>query len=348
MKKKTKIMIAVLFMLMAGILLYWFGNMPSQQQQTFPENNLEPSVVYFTESISPESLVALYQALGVQAEGRVAVKISTGEAGGHNFLQPSLIGQLVNSVQGTIVECNTAYPGRRNTTEEHLKVIEEHGFSQIAPVDIMDSEGEISIPVQDSTWIQYDKVGSHIQNYDFMINLAHFKGHAMGGYGGVLKNASIGVASASGKAYIHTAGMDDRPSWMFLRMPAGWFLSPEKNDPFIESMASAAQAVHRFFTQRKGIVYINVMNNMSIDCDCSSHPADPLLKDRGIMASTDPVALDKACLDLVFNIQPTEGDDNGPLIKRIEARHGTHIIDHAHKIGLGTKKYRLVKLNGNQ
>lgn len=345
MKKFLIIIMSIVVLALLALIYVLFGNFPTKHYQVFPENDKDTADVYFTEEITPESLVAIYEALGVSAEGNVAVKISTGEAGGNNYLKPELICDLVKTVNGTIVECNTAYAGRRNTTEEHMKVIEEHGFTSIAPVDIMDSEGEIIIPVVDSTWIQYDKVGSHIENYDFMIDLAHFKGHAMGGFGGVLKNASIGVASASGKAYIHSAGLDDKPENMFLKMPSGWFMSPEKNDPFIEAMASAAQAVHNYFTQKKGIIYINVMNNMSIDCDCDSHPADPLLKDRGIMASTDPVALDKACLDLIFNITPSQGDDNAPLIKRIESRHGTHIVDHAHRIGLGTKKYRIVNLN---
>lgn len=324
------------------------GSAHSGRHQEFAVEARDTAVVYFTSEITPESLVRIFDALGVDAGvelGRVAVKISTGEAGGHNYLKPELIGQLVKRLDGTIVECNTAYPGKRMRTEDHLKVIEDHGFTKIAKVDIMDSEGEIVIPVVDSTWILFDKVGSHIENYDFMVDLAHFKGHAMGGYGGVLKNASIGVASASGKAYIHSAGKTDNKLTMWVNLPKNWDKAPENNDPFIESMASAAQAVHNYFAARKGIVYINVMNNMSIDCDCDSHPADPLLKDRGIMASLDPVAVDKACLDLVFGITPSEGDDNGPLIERIKARHGTHIIDHAEKIGLGTTAYRVVNLD---
>ncbi len=300
--------------------------------------------VYFTMDITPESLVKIYEALGVKAEGRVAVKISTGEAGGHNYLKPELIGSLVHAVNGTIVECNTAYAGQRMKTEDHMKVIEDHGFTRIAKVDIMDAEGEMKIPVADDKWIKHDIVGSHLANYDFMINLAHFKGHAMGGFGGVLKNASIGVASANGKTYIHTAGKADKVEDLWTNLPEGWDKAPENNDPFIESMAAAAQAVHNYFAAKNGIVYINVMNNMSIDCDCDSHPADPLLKDRGIMASTDPVALDKACLDVVFGITPTEGDDNGPLIERIRQRHGTRIVERAEENGLGTTKYELVEL----
>lgn len=312
--------------------------------QTFPENTLDTATVYFTKEITPESLLNIFKALGVEPQGHVAVKISTGEAGGHNYLKPELIGLLVNTVDGTIVECNTAYPGKRMDTKSHMEVIKDHGFTAIAPVDIMDAEGDIVIPVKDSTWICYDRIGAHAANYDFMINLAHFKGHAMGGFGGVLKNASIGVASASGKAYIHSAGRTENKLAMWTKLPKGWDKAPENNDPFIESMASAAQAVHDYYAAKSGVVYINVMNNLSIDCDCDSHPAEPLLKDRGIMASLDPVALDKACLDLVFNIQPSEGDDNGPLLERINQRHGTHIVDHAEKIGLGTCKYRIVEV----
>lgn len=316
-----------------------------KRSQEFPAPKTDTAVVYFTREITPESLLRVYRAMGVEAGSKVAVKISTGEAGGHNYLKPELIGMLVNDVEGTIVECNTAYPGKRMSTADHWKVIEDHGFTAIAPVDIMDADGEFKIPVMDSTWIRYDMVGSHMADYDFMINLAHFKGHAMGGFGGVLKNASIGVASANGKAYIHTAGKTDNKLTMWAQLPKGWNKTPEGNDPFIESMAAAAQAVHNYFMDRKGIVYIDVMNNMSIDCDCDSHPADPLLKDRGIMASTDPVALDKACLDIVFGITPEEGDDNGPLTERIKSRHGTHIVEYGQAIGLGTMTYKVVCLD---
>lgn len=328
--------------------LLWFamscGSTHSARPQNFAANGCDTATVYYIKEVTAENLIKVYNALGVQAGNNVAVKISTGEAGGHNYLKPELIGGLVSSVNGTIVECNTAYPGKRNTTKAHLQTIEDHGFTKIAKVDIMDSEGDMVIPVVDTTWILYDKVGSHLANYDFMINLAHFKGHAMGGFGGVLKNASIGVASASGKAYIHSAGKTENTVSMWMNLPKNWDKAPENNDPFIEAMASAAQGVHNYFLAKKGIVYIDVMNNMSIDCDCDSHPAEPLLKDRGIMASTDPVALDKACLDLVFGIVPSEGDDNGPLLERIKARHGTHIVEHAEKIGLGTTKYRIIEL----
>jgi len=290
-----------------------------------------------TTDISAEGLVRVYEALGVEATGKVAVKISTGEPGGKNYLKPELIKELVQKVGGTIVECNTAYAGRRNTTEAHLEAAREHGFFDIANVDIMDAEGEIKIPVKDTTHIKYNIVGKNLANYDFMINLAHFKGHAMGGFGGVLKNQSIGNASSRGKAYIHSAGRNEEVAkiWNFTDDQIG----------FLESMAAAAQSVHDYFGNGERIIYINVMNNMSIDCDCDSHPADPLLKDVGILASTDPVALDKACLDIVFNIEPTEGNDNGPLLERIASKHGTHIVDYAETIGLGSKSYELVNID---
>ena len=289
-----------------------------------------------TTDISPEGLVRVYDALGIEADGKVAVKISTGEPGGKNYLKPELIGKLVQSVDGTIVECNTAYRGRRFSSEEHLKAAREHGFFEIADVDIMDTEGEIKIPVQDTTHLKYNLVGKNIVNYDFMINLAHFKGHAMGGFGGVLKNQSIGVASRNGKAYIHSVGITENPDEMWAHV--------DDQIGFLESMAAAAQSVHEYFGPGD-IVYINVMNNMSIDCDCNSHPADPLLKDVGILASTDPVALDQACLEIVMNITPEEGNDNGPLLERIKERHGTHIVDYAEKIGLGSKRYELVNID---
>ena len=293
------------------------------------------SKVYFTSEISPESLVKIYQGLGVEAEGNVAVKISTGESSRSNHLSPELIKDLVQSVKGTLVECNTAYWGNRNNTAAHLRAIEERGYNEIASVDIMDSEGEITIPVSDTKWLDNDIVGSHINNYDFMINLAHFKGHAMGGFGGVLKNASIGVASSRGKSYIHSAG----------NKTSG---SGAEQDSFLESMAAAAQAVHNYFKQEgKDIVYINVMNNMSVDCDCDGNPHAPELKDMGILASTDPVALDRACLDLVFNHESVSGDDASALIRRIESLHGTHIVEYAEQIGLGTQSYNLVNLDDN-
>lgn len=293
------------------------------------------SKVYVTRDISPESLIKIYEALGRKAKGRVAVKVSTGEAGNPNYLQPSLIGPLVKKVKGTIVECNTAYGGRRSSAEEHMRVAEEHGFTKIAKVDIMDAKGEFRIPVRDTTNIKYNLVGTGLKDYDFMINLAHFKGHPMGGLGGVIKNQSIGVASANGKAYIHTAGYQDKVE--------GMWAHTKNQDGFLESMAAAAQAVADYFGDK--ILYISVMNNMSVDCDCVSKPEAPALKDYGILASLDPVALDQACVDIIFNMTASEGNDNGPLKERISSRHGTHTIEHAEKIGLGSRKYQLISID---
>lgn len=293
------------------------------------------SKVYVTRDISPESLIKIYEALGRKAKGRVAVKVSTGEAGNPNYLQPSLIGPLVKKVKGTIVECNTAYGGRRSSAEEHMRVAEEHGFTKIAKVDIMDAKGEFRIPVRDTTNIKYNLVGTGLKDYDFMINLAHFKGHPMGGLGGVIKNQSIGVASANGKAYIHTAGYQDKVE--------GMWAHTKNQDGFLESMAAAAQAVADYFGDK--ILYISVMNNISVDCDCVSKPEAPALKDYGILASLDPVALDQACVDIIFNMTASEGNDNAPLKERISSRHGTHTIEHAEKIGLGSRKYQLISID---
>ena len=295
------------------------------------------STVYVTRDITPEALVKIYKALGRTAEGRVAVKISTGEAGNPNYLQPALIKMLVDEVKGTIVECNTAYEGKRMTFADHWQTIKDHGFLPTFKVDLMDEEGEMTIPVQDSTHIKYDIVGKHLANYDFMINLAHFKGHPMGGLGGVLKNASIGVASANGKAYIHTAG--------YQQVVEGLWSHVDDQDGFLESMAAAAQAVHNYFDGGKKILYIAVMNNMTVDCDCVATPEPVKLKDYGILASLDPVALDQACVDIIFNMEPSEGNDNKPLVERINQQHGTHTIDHAAKIGLGSKNYKLVNID---
>lgn len=297
--------------------------------------------VYFTNEITPESLVKIYHALGVAPQGRVAVKISTGESEQTGYLRPAFIKPLIDETKGTIVECNTAYAGTRNTTEKHLQAIAERGFAEVAEVDIMDADGSIKIAVADTTHIKYDLVGSHLANYDFMINLAHFKGHAMGGFGGVLKNASIGVASADGKAYIHSAGVTDNPGILWDNIA--------KQDAFLESMASAAQGVHDYMQSKSTsgeprVVYINVMNNLSVDCDCNAHPDAPQMKDIGIAASLDPVALDQACLDMVFNHKSVPGDDSSPLIKRINRQHGTHIVDYASSIGLGSRKYTLVDI----
>ena len=319
-----------------------------QKQETPAVVNEETPTVYLTRDISPEALVKIYQALGVEASGRVAVKISTGEGSNPNYLKPELISNLVKLVDGTIVECNTAYgsgPGNeqdeRNTSANHWKVIAQHGFTPMFKVDIMDEEGEMRIPVKDTTHIKYDIVGSHMANYDFMIALNHFKGHPMGGYGGALKNLSIGCASSNGKAYIHSSGKME-----VLDMAKLW--TPEfigNQDGFLESMAAAAQAVTNYFQERKGIIYISVMNNMSIDCDCVDHPEPVKLEDYGILASTDPVALDQACIDIINQQKVTATNDPSDLLSRIDKQHGIHTIEHAEAIGLGSRKYNLVNID---
>lgn len=294
--------------------------------------NPDTAVVYMTREISPQSIVRLYKALGREAVGKVAVKISTGEPGGHNFLQPALIADFVKLTNGTIVECNTAYAGRRFSTDDHRKAAEEHGFTAIAPVDIMDADGEVKLPVKDGRHLEYDIVGSHYPDYDFTVVLSHFKGHAMGGFGGAVKNMSIGIASSNGKSYIHSAGKLDSPATLWSNLAS--------QDHFLESMAEAAKAVADHCGD--SIIYISVANNLSVDCDCDSHPADPAMHDIGVLASLDPVALDKACTDLVRS-----SDDHGKihLIERIDSRHGMHTLDYAERIGLGTQTYRLIPLD---
>ena len=336
-------------MLMAAVAMMMVGckqnsnNQPAEAQDPVQEG----AAVYMTRDISPEALVKIYEALGVKAEGRVAVKISTGEGSNPNYLKPELIKNLVEAVDGTIVECNTAYGNapedkqdERTTSANHWKIIERHGFTPMFKVDIMDEEGEIRIPVKDSTHLKYDIVGSHIDNYDFLIALNHFKGHPMGGYGGALKNLSIGCASANGKAYIHSSGKMEK-----LDIAKLW--TPEyigDQDGFLESMAAAAQAVVNHFNGKKGIIYISVMNNMSIDCDCVDHPTPVKLQDYGILASTDPVALDQACVDIINNMEVTPDNDPTTLTERIDKQHGIHTIEHAEKIGLGTRKYHIVEI----
>lgn len=288
--------------------------------------------VYMYKEISADNLVKIYKALGREAKGKVAVKLSTGEPGGHNFLQPELIKNLVQEVNGTIVECNTAYAGKRSSTEDHLKAAEDHGFTKIAKVVIMDAEGEASLPVTGGKHLKEDFVGKDYLNYDFTIILSHFKGHAMGGFGGAIKNMSIGIASSHGKAWIHSAGKTKNPDEM-------WGNLPEQDD-FLESMAEAAKAVADHCGNN--ILYISVANNLSVDCDCDSSPEDPKMGDIGILASLDPVALDRACTDLVRSSK-----DHGKihLIERIDSRHGMHTLDHAEALGMGSQKYELITLD---
>lgn len=330
-----KIVTAVM-LIMASILTATAGNSTSSKTYEAQASDNLPTV-FVTREITPEALIRIYEALGRKAEGKVAVKISTGEKGNPNHLKAELIGPLVKLVNGKLVECNTAYGGARSTIEAHKAVVEEHGFNTIGGVDLMDEEGEFSIPCRDTTHIKFDIVGTHLRNYDFMINLAHFKGHPMGGLGGVLKNQSIGVASANGKAYIHTAGYQETVEGMWQHVGS--------QDGFLESMAASAQAVSDYFGNGERILYISVLNNMTVDCDCVAHPEPVKVKDYGIMASLDPVALDQACVDVVFNMQPSEGNDPQPLQKRINRQHGTHTIEWAEQIGMGSRKYNLVSID---
>ena len=336
-----------ILLLICALLIMTACTQQNNRKENIMESKCTPTV-YLTREISPESLVRIYKALGVEATGRVAVKMSTGEGSNPNYLKPELIKGLIFEVDGTIVECNTAYGNApedeqddRNNSANHWKVIERHGFTPMFKVDIMDEEGEMRIPVQDSTHLKYDIVGTHMANYDFMIALNHFKGHPMGGYGGALKNLSIGCASQNGKAYIHSAGKME-----VLDMEKLW--TPEyigDQDGFLESMAAAAQAVVDYFNEKQGIIYISVMNNMSIDCDCVDHPEPVKLEDYGILASTDPVALDQACIDIINNQQVTAKNDPTDLLSRIDQQHGIHTIEHAEKIGLGCRKYTLVDID---
>ena len=285
------------------------------------------SIVYMTREITPESLVRIYRALGVTLPGSAAVKISTGEPGGRNFLQPELIRNLVQELKGTIVECNTAYEGKRNTSKAHWETMRDHGFTAIAPCDILDEEGYIPLPVTNGHHLRENYVGSHLQNYDSMLMLSHFKGHAMGGFGGALKNMSIGLASSYGKIWIHSSGTSTRFEDVFTA----------DHDSFLESMADADRSVMDYIG-RENIVYINVANRLSVDCDCDAHPHDPEMGDIGIFASADPVALDQACVDAVY---ASEDDGKAALIERIESRNGIHTVEAAHSLGLGSRRYEL-------
>lgn len=284
------------------------------------------SEVFMTKDISSEGLMKVYEALNKKPTGKVAVKVSTGELGGHNFLSPDLIKKLVTDVNGTIVECNTAYGGSRANTAMHMQVAKDHGFAAIAPIDIQDAEGSISLPVKNGKHLTENLVGSHFKNYDFYVVLSHFKGHAMGGFGGAIKNISIGIASSEGKALIHSAGKSRSNPW------------GGAQNPFLESMAEAAKTVSDELDGN--ILYINVMNRLSVDCDCDSNPAEPDMHDIGILASLDPVALDKASVDLVY-----AAPDGKSLIERIESRNGTLTLKHAEEIGLGSQQYNLVSVD---
>lgn len=289
---------------------------------------MEKAKVYFTKNLSSESLIKIYNAVGKTLTGKIAIKVHSGEDGNQNFLHPEYFKDIIEYVNGTVVECNTAYDGARNTTEKHKELMKKHGWSKYFDVDIMDAEGpDLEIAIPNGKIIKKDYVGKNIQNYNSMLILSHFKGHPMGGYGGALKQLSIGCASSFGKAYIHGAG-DPKKFW------------DSDHDEFIESMAEAASAVVNHF--KGNIVYINVMANMSVDCDCCAVAEDPCMKDIGILASTDPIAIDRACLDLVYNSNDP-GKDH--LIERIESRNGAHIIEHALTLGFGTDKYELINID---
>ena len=288
--------------------------------------------VYMYKEISSENLLKIYDMLGRKAEGRVAVKLSTGEPGNNNYLNPDLIKDLVHKVNGTIIECNTAYGGGRADTESHLKAAADHGFTAIAKVDIMDADGEVSLPVAGGKHLKEDFVGKNYPDYDFTVVLSHFKGHPMGGFGGAIKNISIGIASSAGKAWIHSAGKTKG-------QPEVWKNLPPQDD-FLESMTEAAKAIIDHCGDK--ILYISVANNLSVDCDCVAKPEDPKMGDIGILASLDPVALDKACVDMV-----RASEDHGKihLIERIDSRNGMHTLDYAEQLGMGSQDYELVVLD---
>ncbi len=289
------------------------------------EDQEEMSIVYMSEEISADSLIAVYDALDAQIEGNVAVKLSTGEPGS-NYLRTDLIGELIQSFDHpTIVECNTAYGGQRANTAMHYQVAEDHGYTSIADVDIMDEEGSMTLPVYGGTRLSENYVGSHFENYDYYVVLSHFKGHSMAGYGGAIKNISIGIASSEGKAHIHSKG-------------TGGSMWSGDQDAVLESMAEAGKSVVDYLDGN--ILYINVMNRLSVDCDCDSSPAEPDMHDIGILASFDPVALDQACIDLVYSAA-----DGASLVQRIESRNGLHTLEHAQEIGLGSRTYQLVNID---
>ena len=285
------------------------------------------SKVYFSSKITKESVLNLYRILGVELEGNVAVKVHSGEPGNQNFIRPSFWEDIINEVKGTVVECNTAYEGRRNTTKAHLETFKEHGWNAF-PIDLLDAEGpDLELDIPKGKVIKKNYIGKDIVNYDSMLVLSHFKGHPMGGYGGALKQLSIGLASSYGKAYIHGAG-DPSKLWT------------ADHDKFLESMADAALSVVDYFKNK--IVYINVMKNMSVDCDCCAVAEDPCIKDIGILISTDPIAIDQACIDLVYACNDEKKDH---LIKRIETRNGIHTIIASAALGFGSRDYELIKID---
>lgn len=290
------------------------------------ESKSSKAAVYMTKNITPEGLTAVYNALERKCSGKTAVKLSTGEPPSSNYLRPALIKDLVQLVHGTIVECNTAYEGERIRTEDHYRVAKEHGFTEIADFQIQDENGSMTLPVNGGIRLKENYVGTHFPDYDSYLILSHFKGHVMAGFGGAIKNISIGLGSSRGKAWIHSGGTSFTDFWS------------GEQDAFLEAMAEAGKSVTDYLRDR--IVYVNVMNRLSVDCDCDGHPAEPDMKDIGVLASTDPLALDQACIDLVYS-----APDGKSLIERIESKNGLHTLEHAAKIGLGSREYKLIMLD---
>ena len=293
---------------------------------------MEKSKVYFIKDITPENIIKAYEAVGKKLEGKVAVKMHSGEHGNQNYLRPEFVKDMVQHVNGTVVECNTAYEGARNSTEKHRELIKEHEWEKYFPFDLMDAEGpDMELDVPNGKILKKNYAGKNLANYDSLLVLSHFKGHAMGGYGGALKQLSIGCASSTGKTLIHTAGVTDDQKVLFDNLP--------EQDHFLEAMADAAESVVNYF--KGNAVYINVMKNISVDCDCDGNASAPCMKDIGILASLDPVAIDQACLDLVYN---SEDPGKDKLIERIESRHGVHTIEAAADLGVGSREYELITL----
>lgn len=288
---------------------------------------MEKTKVYFTKKITPETMIKMYETLGIELPGKVAVKVHSGEVGNQNFIKPNFMEPIIKYVNGTIVECNTAYEGKRNTTKEHWETMKLHGWCDIAAVDIMDEEGEMELPVKNGYHLKVNYVGDHLKNYDSMLVLSHFKGHPMGGFGGALKNISIGIASSHGKAHIHGAGIPEE-------------IWTADHDSFLESMADAAQTIVDYY--QENIAFINVMCNMSVDCDCCAVAEDPAIADIGILCSTDPVALDQACLDLVY---ASNDPGKSHLLERIESRNGVHIVEAAAALKIGSREYELINID---
>ncbi len=294
---------------------------------------MERAKVYFTKEITPESVVKMYEKLGVNLPGKVAVKLHSGEQGNQNYIRPEFVKAIVEKVNGTVVECNTAYDGARNSTEKHKKLIEDHGWTKYFDVDLMDAEGpDLELKIPNGKVIKENFVGKDIQKYDSMLVLSHFKGHPMGGYGGALKQLSIGVASSEGKSWIHSAGFTKDQTILWDNLP--------EQDKFLESMADAASSVVNHFKDK--IAFISVMCNLSVDCDCCAVAEDPCMKDIGILASTDPIAIDQACIDLIYNSKDPGRDH---FVERVERQHGIHTIEAAAELGFGTREYELINID---